>query len=118
VGVVTIDAPIRLMSSANLREHWATKARRVARERRELELFVPFHPFPLPCVVTLTRIAPRPLDDDNLVSCFKGCRDSLAVRLGVPDDRDPRVVWKYDQRRGRPKFYGVRITFQEMEVEP
>lgn len=55
---------------------------------------------PLPCTVVLTRVAPsNGLDTDNLAGALKGCRDAVAHWLGV-DDRDPRIVWAYDQRRG------------------
>jgi hypothetical protein len=60
--------------------------------------------------VTLTRIAPRPLDLDNLAMSQKGVRDELAVVLGLPDDRDGYwVTWRYGQRRGEPKQYAVEV---------
>lgn len=62
----------------------------------------------LPCTVTLTRIAPRDLDGDNLQSSLKAIRDGVADFLKV-DDRDSRVTWAYAQERGAPKFYGVRV---------
>lgn len=61
----------------------------------------------LPCVVTITRLAPsNGLDTDNLLSSQKGVRDQIATWLGV-DDRDPRVTWEYAQERARE--YGVRV---------
>lgn len=53
---------------------------------------------PLPVVVTLTRVAPRALDDDNLAYSFKAIRDGVADGLGVRDN-DPRVSWRYEQRK-------------------
>ncbi len=64
-------------------------------------------PPPLPCVVTMTRIAPRPLDDDNLTRSAKAVRDQLAV-----DDRDPRVAWRCQQERGGVHEYAVRIRLE------
>lgn len=61
--------------------------------------------------VTLTRIAPRELDDDNLRGATKSCRDGIADALHI-DDRDKRVTWCYAQRRGRVKEYGVEITIE------
>lgn len=58
--------------------------------------------------MTLTRIAPRELDGDNLQSSLKACRDGVADWLGV-DDRDPRVTWSYAQRRGAPHYYAVEV---------
>lgn len=60
---------------------------------------------PLPVVVTLVRVGPRALDDDNLAYAFKALRDGVADALGVPD-HDPRVTWRYAQELGH---YAVRI---------
>jgi len=103
---MTVDLPLRLSSTPNLREHWATRARRVRRERAAA-LAVPKHP--LPCVVTLTRHGPRLLDDDNVVGAFKALRDGIADRLGV-DDADTRVAWRYEQAV-RPE-HGVTVTLE------
>lgn len=100
-----IELPIRIESVANKREFWATRARR-AKMHRIAALAVPVHP--LPCVVTITRVAPRKLDDDNNVSGCKNLRDGIADRLGVKDN-DPRVQWKYAQARGKRKEYAVRV---------
>lgn len=63
----------------------------------------------LPVDVTITRIAPRKLDDDNLAASAKSVRDGIADALGCKDN-DPRVSWAYTQERGAPKAYAVRIT--------
>lgn len=97
--------PMHLPSVANLREHWAKRARR-AKQHRMAALAVPRAP--LPCTVRLTRVAPRALDDDNLRSAFKALRDGIADRLGVKDN-DPRVEWQYAQDTGRGKPYAVCI---------
>jgi|SRR5579862_348839 len=96
-----IELPLRIESTQNRREHWSVKARRT-KLHRFAAIAVPQHP--LPCVVTLTRVAPRPLDDDNCISGFKALRDGIADRLGIPDN-DPRVQWRYKQQRGRRKEY-------------
>jgi hypothetical protein len=105
-----IELPLRIDSVANKREHWATKARRT-KQHRLAALAVA--PHPLPCVVTMIRVAPRKLDGDNLQSGFKALRDGIADRLGV-DDADPRVTWKYDQVRGRAKEYAARVKIEEV----
>lgn len=105
---VSVVLPIRLESMLNLRLHWGSKSRKVARQR-EWALAVPRHP--VPCRVFLTRIAPRELDGDNLQGAFKALRDGIAQRLGV-DDRDPRVTWLYAQERGKPREYAVRVTIE------
>lgn len=105
---VSVEVPLRIVSVANLREHWTVKARR-AKHHRQAALVIRKPSLPaLPCVVTLTRIAPRELDGDNLQTAFKALRDGIADRLGV-DDKDPRVAWRYRQERGQPKQYAARI---------
>jgi hypothetical protein len=108
---MTITIPICTVSESNAREHWATKAKRVKSHRRTTRLVLAQHAAPTSaCVVSLTRIAPRALDDDNLRGALKACRDGIADWLGV-DDRDPRVSWEYEQRKGAAKTYGVEVTW-------
>lgn len=103
-----VELPLRIESVANKREHWGARSRRT-KAHRLAALAVPEHP--LPCVVTLIRVAPRKLDDDNLASGFKALRDGIADRLGV-DDADPRVTWKYGQVRGKAKEYAARVKIE------
>lgn len=94
----------------NVREHWSVKAKRAKQNRGEtyLQLRCAALSHAVPCAVTLIRVAPRPLDGDNLQAALKNCRDGVADFLKV-DDRDPRVTWAYAQERGTAKFYGVRV---------
>jgi hypothetical protein len=103
-----IELPLRIESCANKREHWSVRARRT-KAHRLAALAVPAHP--LPCVVTLIRVAPRALDDDNLASGFKALRDGIADRLGVKDN-DPRITWRYAQVRGKAKEYAARVDIK------
>lgn len=108
---------LALPSLANLRGDW-TKGRAVREARRAVYRVEAVTPnlgrvvgvmasmpdpqamMPLPWCVTITRIAPRAIrDGDNLVTCAKGVRDSLAAWANV-DDSDPRVTWVVEQRRG------------------
>ena len=59
----------------------------------------------------LTRIGPRRLDSDNLAAALKHVRDGVADALGM-DDGDPRLVWLYGQRRGKPGEYAVLVEIQ------
>lgn len=105
--------PLRIVSVANLREHWRTKAQRAKAHREAVRLtcgWLATHP--LPVTVRLVRIAPRPLDDDNLRTAFKSTRDGVADVLGVKDN-DPRVRWEYGQERGRPKEYAARVVIEQ-----
>ncbi|HVM94836.1 MAG TPA: hypothetical protein VMT89_00540 [Candidatus Acidoferrales bacterium] len=64
-------------------------------------------------VVTLVRIAPNKLDrGDNLSIALKSVRDELADLMGLPNDRDPRVEWAYDQRKEKPRTYGVEVRIE------
>jgi hypothetical protein len=105
---IRIEVPLTLPSVANLREHWSVRAKRVKAQRTavawclkaalltDLVGRVAGHRV----AVTLTRVAPRKLDDDNLASAFKACRDQVAEYLGI-DDGDPRVTWRYGQLNGQ-----------------
>lgn len=99
--------PIKTVSEANRRDHWAKKAKRVKSQREAVYLACP--KAEVPCVVTLTRVAPRSLDSDNLQSALKATRDSVAQRLGV-DDADERVEWRYAQEKG--KEFGVVVEIE------
>jgi hypothetical protein len=113
---LTIPLPgLRLVSLANQREHWRSRARRAKSQRYIGELTVKAalreprgEPFRFPVTVIITRIAPRALDDDNLAGAAKSVRDGVADALGI-DDRDPRVKWAVAQRKGRPREYGAEV---------
>lgn len=108
--------PCRTVSEANRREHWAPRAKRQKVHRTAAFAIVTSRLLcPLPIVVTLTRIAPRALDDDNLRGALKATRDGVADAFGV-DDRDPRVVWAYGQRRGGTGVYAVEIRVEAVRV--
>lgn len=101
--------PVRTISALNAREHWSARARRVKKEREITAWLLKGRAIAaLPVTVTLTRVGPtNGLDEgDNLNSAMKGVRDEVAAWLGV-NDRDPRVTWKYGQRRA--KEWGVEI---------
>ena len=106
----TVVIPIRLAAGPNSRLHWARRARVAKRERRAAWLATTGWRLPADggAAVTLVRLAPRRLDDDNLRGVLKAVRDGVADRLGI-DDRDIRVRWRYAQESGGPGFYGVRL---------
>lgn len=102
--------PLRLVSEANQREHWSVRSRRRRAHRSQVALVAKakFKTPTLPCTIRMTRVAPRQLDSDNLVSSFKASRDGLADWLSI-DDRTDLISWEYRQERGAPKFYGLRV---------
>lgn len=52
-----------------------------------------------PARVTLTRLAPRELDDDNWPHAAKSCRDAVAAFFAVDDGPRGPIRWAYAQRR-------------------
>lgn len=101
--------PIKLPSLANTRMHWRDMARLKKKQRRATQLTligktVP----PLPLTVTITRIGPRRLDDDNLSGACKYVRDQIAKFVGE-DDGSPLYTWVYQQRIGDKNQYGVEV---------
>lgn len=101
--IVTFNLPIKVISEANCRDHWAKKMKRVKTQRSTAFWMCP--KFSVPCIVTLTRIGKRTLDSDNLAGAFKGVRDGIADRIGI-DDGSPLIEWRYAQEKGE---YGVRV---------
>jgi hypothetical protein len=111
--VISVTLPIKAVSVLNERTHWAKKAARAKLHRttawaalraadKEPRLLGPV-------TVTVTRIAPRPLDShDNLRASAKNGVDGIADWLGVKDN-DPRITWVYAQSKGAPKTYAVRV---------
>lgn len=117
---------LQLLSEANERGRWFAGARRTKEHRRLVHLHLRTRRAPsLPAVVTLVRIAPQPLDDDNLARALKAIRDEVAVWLNpkrdkhgrcVGDDRDPRVTWQVAQERGPHAVRIVVRPWSEAEV--
>ena len=127
--------PIRLISEANRAgsEHWRKRHRRAKAQRllaalrtaavwnvevrrrvgalEWIRIIGTPEAVSEPLVVTLVRIAPRALDSDNLAGCAKHVRDGIADALGIKDN-DPRVEWRVEQRRGKPKEYAVEIVIE------
>jgi len=68
-------------------------------------------------VVELTRVAPsNGLDPhDALGPSLKGVIDGIGDALGLTNDRDARVQWKLEQRRGKPKEYAVEVEIRKVE---
>lgn len=122
---VCLTIPVRLVSEANAHEHWRVRQKR-AKEQRGLAVMMATGPVLSAdasghvgagerLVVTLTRVAPYPLDTDNAVGAAKHIRDGIADALGI-NDRSPLVEWRYGQRKpkaGEPK-YGVDVRIESL----
>lgn len=112
------EIPARLVGESNQREHWAARARRAKTHRECGYMYARANRVSValvPCIVRITRIAPRKLDDDNLQGSAKAVRDGLADALGVKDN-DPRVTWlPVEQERGKANQYKVRVQIERRE---
>lgn len=118
---VTVEIPMALPSAGNLHEHWRKRHQRIKAQRMSTGLMLrawrvvswadahgtALRAGVMRLAVTLTRVSPRKLDDDNLAFAFKGVRDEVAAYFGV-NDNDSRVTWRYAQERGKA---AVRIRF-------
>ena len=110
---MTVTIPgMRILSSANRREHHMALYRRMKRLKRETHMMLltqqkPEHDA---YVVTMTRIAPRMHDSDNLANAMKGPRDSVAAYLGIDDGNTDRLLFKYQQEPGP---WAARIEIEE-----
>ena len=119
-----IEMPMRLVSEANRRDHWAAKAKRVQQQRTRAwaEVLEAKAKLPkghwlrrngAPMTITLIRIAPKGItDNDNLCSSFKAVRDGVAQALGI-DDGSSSICWVYRQEKGKPRKYALRVQIEK-----
>jgi hypothetical protein len=112
---IAFEVPIKAESVLNgSHGHWAVKAKKRDAQRSAVAYRWPREKLAALLVVTLTRIAPRELDDDNLRAALKSIRDGVATKLRV-DDRSDLVRWEYRQERGEPRTYAVRVVVERVE---
>jgi hypothetical protein len=104
--------PVKTESETNMRQRWQVRHARRKLQRASTTMVMRCAKGlpPLPVTVTLTRIAPRVLDGDNLQSSMKAIRDGVADFYTV-DDADPRFTWQYRQVQGGVRQYAVEIDF-------
>lgn len=105
----------KLPSLANTRMSWQAMASLKKKQRKVTALSLAGKEIPSPpLVVTITRVGPSKLDDDNLASACKYIRDQIAKMIGI-DDGSSLYTWQYRQRieRGRPQGAEVEIIERE-----
>lgn len=105
--------PLRTGRGQNNRENWRAAANRARKEKSATLLAMGGHRRLQPgevAVVTLTRVSPGKLDDDNLVGSLKYVRDAVALWLGV-DDGSRRVKFTYADRLEAPASVDVDIMY-------
>lgn len=108
------DIPVRVVTEANRREHFAVAGKRKDQQREAVGIAWACSPV-CPDIgdygrlrVTFTHVG-RKVDSDNLQSAFKVIRDALAAKVGRDDGDDDFWAWEYTQERGKP---GIRITIE------
>lgn len=121
--IFELNIPIKLISEANTgfslinpKMTWVRLKKRKETQKNAIykHWMISSKNVTLPCHIKLTRIAPRSLDDDNLAYAFKHCRDIISdlvkpgFRLGLADNQGD-ISFEYDQEKGLPKQYGIRI---------
>jgi hypothetical protein len=106
-------AGLKTVSEANDRSHWAVKNRR-KQEQQQL-VAVAMHnairgrQIEFPCVVKLTRIGPKRMDDDNWTRSAKGVRDIIAQKLGCDDGDESKIKFEYAQMPIGSRDYAVKV---------
>lgn len=108
-GAGVLVVPIRLVTESNAKEHWRTRHQRARRQRHAVAWAWRGAGWPRgrkPAAVKLTRMAPRRLDPDNLVSSAKHVIDEIAYLCGF-NDRDSSVQWAFAQEKSC--LYELRI---------
>jgi len=118
--MITIETPIKVISEANQRSHWAERKRRFDGQKIELQYYwrqaLKGKKPSLPCRVRLTRIGPKALDSDNLAGAFKAVRDQIAKEIGVDDGAVKQISFEYAQESIGARRYGIRVEVIESEA--
>ena len=99
--MIEIKFPIKTVSEANMREHWASKGKRKRQQQHDFHLIWLSHSpgqVDLPCDITFVRYSCRTMDQDNLAGAFKHVQDQLAREIGV-DDGNSQLRFDYQQKR-------------------
>ena len=123
--MITIEAPIKVISEANNREHWSKrrgKNGRATNQKIELQYYwretLKGRRVSLPCLVRLTRIGPKELDTDNLAGAFKAIRDQIAKEIGIDDGAVNQIRFEYAQDAIGKRTYGIRVeVIEQAEME-
>lgn len=110
---VKLHVPVKLVSEANQREHWATKHRRKKEQQQMMCHALPLAARLLRAVgapikdIVLTRFGRR-MDADNAVGAFKHVQDEIATFLGA-DDGD--LDFDYEQLPPLEGRIGLSVKF-------
>jgi transcriptional regulator GlxA family with amidase domain len=110
--MIEFSFPVRTLSLANQREHWAVRAERGNVEKRKVQVAfrnalkaTPIKPV---LRIVLTRVGPKRLDPDNLCGALKAIQDQVAAQLRI-DDGSLLLKWEYEQEQGE---YAVKVRVE------
>src|SRR5690606_1325135 len=122
VTLCEFEIPVKTGRGLNDREHWATRRRRVSKEKgTTADAYAVYaaervreYGFGLHAVyqITLTRLSSGRLDGDNLQGALKSIRDEIATQLGFTDDSHEALHWVYGQEKCRRGYYGVKVKIE------
>lgn len=109
--MIEFEIPITTISESNRRGHWRKHAGRHKSQREAARLFANPRCLGMKDAafmwrVTLVRLSPRLLDDDNLRGALKHVRDGIADAIGI-DDR--KGEWRYRQTKRKQPGVMVHI---------
>ena len=120
--MIEFELPIKVdTANKTLSQHWSKRHKKSKTNGNGLRFVLNTQPLSpqLPCCVTLTRIAPRALDEDNLIGGMKNIRDYIADWL-IPGlqagraDSDKRITWNYSQEKRKPKEYALKVRIDHV----
>ena len=115
--------PVKLITP-NQYEHWTRRNKRTKILRTIIghRWNIDKPNVTLPCLIKLTRIAPRKLDFDNLCSSQKFVCDVICdfVNPGLQAgraDADKRIKIRYFQEKGEPKEHAIKIEIFSISAD-
>jgi hypothetical protein len=104
---------LKTVSEMNQREFWAARLRRKKDQQEQVAVAMlnalRGRKVELPCVVKLTRIGPKKMDNDNLAGALKHCQDQVARQLGVDDGDESKVIFLHYQMPIGSRDYAVKV---------
>lgn len=115
--IVFWQLPIKTASEGNSSENRFVKGKRHKKQKERVtkEFLVTKTKISLPCIVILTRVSPRQLDEhDNLRMSLKWVADAVAENIipgkaaGRADD-SKEITWNYKQEKGKPQSVKIEI---------
>lgn len=116
--MIACSLPLRLVSEANMHEHWRKRHARSVSHKRIVGFVLNTVARTKPLgdlVVTITRVAPRLLDSDNAVGSAKHVRDGIALWLGRDDGPTSGIEWRVEQQKSAAGVYRVEVRIETAE---